>query len=641
MIGSGALVRRGLLPVWQRRPLTPQDLSHTQILPPHLQLLLDEAVEKELKGKVIQLISKHQARWLSPIFFIPKPDGTFRKIVDSSALNAFLLFPSFKMEDHRMLARMLRRRMFGAKLDVKDAYYHIRVDLFFSFFLCFRNRNKYYRYLGMPFGVSSAPQTFSAIMHQCIAAVRRMWSVNILFYLDDIVVLHHDPHYLSTAMAQIVRFLVWLGWIINEAKSDLTPRQVFVWLGWEWDSVEMTVKITAERARDLFSLVAQLAEAARFEEVWPVRRLASVIGKLNATRFQFRQASLHLVRMHRLKAEAVRRSSWNGSVRLGPEILVETSWWLQELRQNCPAPLQQPIPDATIYTDASPSGWGARVFLHLPPPAQQQQLYLQGLWGQFTQTSNFLELDAVRQALVLLHKQPHIPPLHSVVIRSDSTATCFNINRQAAGPNLRFPLLRLLQFARQHNIYLLARHVPGVANDAADRLSRFSASGDYAINRQMLQSALARLGVAIGADLFATHNNAQHPVFCTMSTDPRSVAQDAFSVRWNDFSFPLIHPPIPLIPRVLQRLRQEKMIAVMIVPLWEAQAWSLSLREITLSSLDLGPMDLALVRGTRMRRNHERLPPGNLLIAIVDTRTTAVASSSSPSSLASASPTRR
>jgi hypothetical protein len=112
------------------------------------------------------------------------------------------------------------------------------------------------------------------------------------------------------------------------------------------------------------------------------------------------------------------------------------------------------------------------------------------------------------------------------------------------------------------------------------------------------------------------------------------VAQDAFSVRWSSFSVPLIHPPIPLIPRVLQRLQQERMRAVLlIVPLWKAQAWSQLLTEMTVSAIDLGPTEQVLVRGQGMRRRRERLPPGNMLIAIVDTRTTAAATSLSSSSI--------
>jgi hypothetical protein len=89
LIGSGALVRRGLQPAWSRLPSTPSDLSTHGFLPPHLRLLLEEAIQKELENKVIQVVAKHLVLWLSPIFFVPKPDGTFRKIMDCVCWHTF------------------------------------------------------------------------------------------------------------------------------------------------------------------------------------------------------------------------------------------------------------------------------------------------------------------------------------------------------------------------------------------------------------------------------------------------------------------------------------------------------------------------------------------------------------------------
>jgi hypothetical protein len=248
---------------------------------------------------------------------------------------------------------------------------------------------------------------------------------------------------------------------------------------------------------------------------------------------------------------AVRQGGWDGQVRLSTTIIPDTDWWLAELSHNQPASLLQPAPQVTLYTDAGPFGWGAHAFLHPPPPVPQSHIFLQGRWHNLTQTSNYHELDAARQALRLLLLQPHLPPVHSVIVRSDNTVTCYNINRQAAGPNLRLPLLLLLKFVRQHHIFLRARHIPVLANDAADRLSRFSASGDYAVNKLLLQTVLARLKLTITADLFATSRNKQHPVYYTMRPDRAAAKQDAFSIPWRNFSLPLIHPPIPLIPKVL------------------------------------------------------------------------------------------
>jgi hypothetical protein len=222
------------------------------------------------------------------------------------------------------------------------------------------------------------------------------------------------------------------------------------------------------------------------------------------------------------------------------------------------------------------------------------------------------------------------------MIRSDNTATCYNINRQAVAQNLRLPLQHLLDFVRQNRIFLRARHIPGVANDAAHRLSRLSASGDFGIRRLALFGALAKLNLVITADLFASAKNRHHQTYLSMVPDPRAFAQDAFSVPWRNFALPLIHPPTPLIPRVLVRLQQEKMIAVLIVPMWEGHAWSALLRSMTVQAVDLGPADQVLVRGQRMRRNRLRLYPGNVRLAIVDTRMTTESYSSTDSSPTSA-----
>jgi hypothetical protein len=210
------------------------------------------------------------------------------------------------------------------------------------------------------------------------------------------------------------------------------------------------------------------------------------------------------------------------------------------------------------------------------------------------------------------------------MIRSDNTAACFNINRQAAGQNLRLPLQLLLYFAKRKHVYLRAR------------LSRLSASGDYGVKRLVLFGALAKLGLVITADLFASAGSKHHQTYLSMVPDPRALAQDAFSVPRRDFALPLIHPPTPLIPRVLVRLQQEKMIAVLIVPLWEGHAWSALLRSMTVQAVDLGPADQVLIRGQRVRRTRLRLYPGNVKLAIVDTRTTTAKNSSTDSSLTSA-----
>jgi hypothetical protein len=218
-----------------------------------------------------------------------------------------------------------------------------------------------------------------------------------------------------------------------------------------------------------------------------------------------------------------------------------------------------------------------------------------------------------------------------VIIRSDNTATCYNINRRAAGITLLPPLLHLLRFADRVGIELTAEHVRGVDNTIADRLSRISPGGDYALKMEVLEAHLREWGLQIDADLFAAGWNAKHRTYCSLKPDSKAFARDAFLINWSQFRLPLLHPPIPLIPKVLQRLESEKMTAVLVLPNWSTQPWSLVLRRMTVRSKDLGPTDAVLVRGSRMTKVRAELPPGNLAILLLDTKTMPEKSSSSAS----------
>jgi hypothetical protein len=226
-----------------------------------------------------------------------------------------------------------------------------------------------------------------------------------------------------------------------------------------------------------------------------------------------------------------------------------------------------------------------------------------------------------------LRQIPEADSVSSVLIRSDNTTTCYNINRQAACETLTPALTSLLRFADQANLHLTAEHVRGVDNGKADRLSRISPGGDYALKAEVLQRLLLTWEVQIGADLFAASWSAKHPHYFSTASDRNSLGRNAFLVRWNQFSLPLLHPPLPLMPKVLRRLQQEKMTAILIAPLWQRQPWSALLQSMTVRMQDLGPADQVLLRGNRMARVRAELPPGNVAAYMTDTRTTQGASS--------------
>jgi ribonuclease HI len=152
---------------------------------------------------------------------------------------------------------------------------------------------------------------------------------------------------------------------------------------------------------------------------------------------------------------------------------------------NQPRLMKFDPPQVSLYTDASPIGWGAHVHLN----SISESVVMQGRWRK-KGTSNALECRAVVQAIRKLLRLPEAGSIISILIRSDNTATCYNIKRQAAGKTLIPALSSLLRFADKVGLQLTAEHVPGVDNVWADRLSRISPGGDYALKPQVLQQVL-------------------------------------------------------------------------------------------------------------------------------------------------------
>jgi hypothetical protein len=135
---------------------------------------------------------------------------------------------------------------------------------------------------------------------------------------------------------------------------------------------------------------------------------------------------------------------------------------------------------------------------------------------------------------------------------------------------------------------LTAKHAPGLENRKADCLNRISAGGDYGLTEQATSKILSTWQVQIGADLFAEGWNRKHNQYCLLAKDRNALGRDAFTIQWSTFALPLLHSPIPLIPKALKRLQQEHMKAIMIVSRWSRQTWSQTFSQMSTKELDLG-----------------------------------------------------
>ncbi|KAM4049276.1 uncharacterized protein ACNLHF_007801 [Anomaloglossus baeobatrachus] len=121
----------------------------------------------------------------SPLFLVPKPDGSFRTIINLRKLNLFLTYRRFKMESLLTTIKLLYPNCYMAVLDLKDAYYHVPVHAlyqqYFRVALFMHNSVHHFQFTAMPFGVSLAPRIFTkvcgSVSHVILSSMISIFSI--------------------------------------------------------------------------------------------------------------------------------------------------------------------------------------------------------------------------------------------------------------------------------------------------------------------------------------------------------------------------------------------------------------------------------------------------------------------------------
>jgi hypothetical protein len=216
------------------------------------------------------------------------------------------------------------------------------------------------------------------------------------------------------------------------------------------------------------------------------RRLARLIGALSATRLQHRQASLHLRTLDPFKNTSRAVKGWDGeTVSLTRNLLQHIEWWEQMIKSK-PTTTAEIRSTSGVPLHQRPTVWmGGHVHLM----NVNEDIVMHGRWRK-KRTLNALECRAVEQASRRQRRWPEADSVTSILIRSDNTTTCYDINRQAACETLVPAQLSVLRFADRIGLQLTAEHLPGTDNVWADRLRRTLPGGDYALKPQVLQLVL-------------------------------------------------------------------------------------------------------------------------------------------------------
>ncbi|KZR96658.1 Uncharacterized protein APZ42_008879, partial [Daphnia magna] len=172
---------------------------------------------------------------------------------------------------------------------------------------------------GLPFGFSSSLWVFTKLLRVAVVFLRRR-GIRLVIYLDDLLIVGASFQKCTTAVAQVITTLEYLGFLINFKNSETNPSQCIEYIGLITDSLAMSFRLTDK----MMANISRLCKKA-----------------LLTSAYKINNDNLDII------------------VSLDDASLVDLSWWIHEANFSNGEGLLSSRPDVYLSSDASRIGWDA------------------------------------------------------------------------------------------------------------------------------------------------------------------------------------------------------------------------------------------------------------------------------------------
>jgi len=501
------------------------------------------------------------ARWSSSTFVVDaarKP----RLVIDYRYPNGFLSDRGFRYEQISAFVSRLSVGDHMASWDASDAFHHIRLAPRESARLAFTVAGVLYYPLTLPFGLKLSPWAWTKLLRPVIAWLRQR-GYSILPYMDDFACTLDKDGTVSKAEATAARatavaLFAELGIHVHPSKGTVDGTTRLEILGFVIDTDRCLLLLPPARRHRVTRAAHSLLRAAATHRRWvPTRALQQFCGLAGSCAL-----AVPMSRM-RLRSLFDGLTCFRARSRLPSRALSDLLWW-SELGSAVAVgrALFQPPVTMELDTDASSYGWGA-VRDGLTPARGFFSLAMRHLH------INHKELLAIRYAL---ESFPAATGPGVVRVRTDSRVVHGIINAMSSrSPRLMAEVRDLHQLLKSRDLSLESSWLASVENVWADRLSRDRDHGGRSLAVPYFSTLDAAWGPAT-VDRFASPLDTKLARFNSLHHTPGCDGVDAFSLPWaGELNY--AHPPLAQVSLVLDKVRRERATAIVIVPVWPAQAW--------------------------------------------------------------------
>lgn len=201
-------------------PLAPR----RRVLTPIQEAQVHQQALRWLEQKVIEPIQP--LPWCNNLVLVAKKDGRIRVCVDCTPSNDVTEDFNWPLPRLQDLRYVIRGQSWFSRIDLKDAFFRIKVPKEYRHLTAFRCNNQTFQFTRMPFGLKTAPSTFQRFMDWGLASCAA-WAY---WYMDDILIAADCPTLLASREKEVRRRLHEMKCNVNEEKS-VTHQQQLLFAG--------------------------------------------------------------------------------------------------------------------------------------------------------------------------------------------------------------------------------------------------------------------------------------------------------------------------------------------------------------------------------------------------------------------------
>lgn len=183
-----------------------------------------EDAKKRLQDMEKQGIIEHVTKapnWISGMSAVAKGKDDFRLVVNMKAPNRAIKREYFRLPLLEEMKVKLHGAKFFSKLDLTNAFYHLKLHKESRDLTTFMSENGMFRFKRLMFGVNCAPEIFQREMSRILGGVK-----NIIVYIDDVLIFADNLEDLHKTVAQVMEILRANNLTINPSKCEFDKSRI-------------------------------------------------------------------------------------------------------------------------------------------------------------------------------------------------------------------------------------------------------------------------------------------------------------------------------------------------------------------------------------------------------------------------------